>query len=288
MPLLLSPAKINVGLFVIGRRPDGFHNLDTLFARLALFDRIEIEPAPNLEVTCRPIGPQGAENLVFQALRRLAEVLGRPFRFRVAIEKRVPIGAGLGGGSANVATVLAWLVETGRVPAPVARRVAREMGADVAFFLEGGSWARGRGRGDELEPLAGMPLGVPVLVVVPPYGVSTARAYAALARAASYTPPEEARARMETLISALKQRDWKRAHRALANDFEPVVFRWHPELRELKMHLRRAGAALAGLSGSGAALYGLFPDGIPEALPLPEGFRSLATEIGPAEQHEGG
>ncbi len=287
MPRLASPAKINVGLFVLGLRPDGYHNIETLFARLSLHDRLWIEPADHLEVRCTPFGPQGRENLVYQALERLAALLGHPLRYRVRIEKRVPIGAGLGGGSANVATVLRWLVETQGVPADLALQVARDLGADVAFFFEPVVWAWGRDRGDRLEPVPGLPVELPVLVVVPPFSVSTARAYHALARQRGYTSPEEARERLQHLIQALRQRQWHQAGEALANDFERVVFRWHPELRELKMHLRRAGAPLAGLSGSGSALFGIFPEGFPSSLQLPKGYRGIATQIGTPEQHKG-
>ncbi len=288
MARLYSPSKINLGLFVLGQRPDGYHNLDTLFARLSLADTISIAPSDRLEVSCQPTGPSGAENLVYQALRRLEHLTGHPWPLRIEIEKRVPIGAGLGGGSANVATVLRWLVEHRKVPYELAHRVAREMGSDVPFFLEPTVWARGRGRGDLLEPLQDLPVGVPVLLVVPPFRVSTARAYEALAQTGRYTPPSEARKRMDALITALRQQQWQEAAEHLANDFEPVVFRWHPELRELKTHLQRSGAVLAGLSGSGSALFGVFPEGISEAPALPAGYQGIRTQIGPPEHDKGG
>ncbi len=287
MPLLLSPSKINVGLFVLGRRPDGYHELETLFARVALSDRVWVEEGAHLEVQCHPIGPQGAENLVYQALRAVERRLGRPLPLRIRVEKRVPIGAGLGGGSANAAVVLRWLVQARGVPQALAREVARSVGADVAFFFEDFAWARGRGRGDELEPLEDLPQEIPLLLVVPPFGVSTAQAYQALARSGVYTPAEEARQRMAHLVASLRARRWTEAARALANDFEPLVFRWHPELRELKVHLKRWGAALVSLSGTGAALFGLFPEGGPPELPLPPGYRGFWTQIGPPQDHEG-
>ncbi len=287
MSLLRSPCKINVGLFVLGRRPDGFHELDTLFARLAFSDRITVTPAPRLTVVAEPWGPQNEENLVYRALREVERRWGTPLSLRVHIEKRVPMGAGLGGGSANAAVVLRWLVRTHGVPKDLAREVARRIGADVAFFFEEVTWARGRGRGDQLEPLVGLPERVPVLLVLPPFGVSTAQAYQALAKSGAYTPAEEAQERMERLVAALRRRLWAEASQHLANDFEPLVFRWHPELRELKVHLRRMGAMLAGLSGTGSALFGVFPQGRPAELSLPPGFRGVWTQIGAPEHHEG-
>jgi len=233
---LRSLAKINLDLRVLDKRPDGYHNLRTIFQTVGLADIVEIDYAPARRLTLHlDSNPPIPGNLMEKA----AEILAIPGRFTMRLTKRIPMGAGLGGGSSNAAaTLLAIPALTGKnVPLEKLTALAAQLGSDVPFFLLGGA-ALGLGRGTELYPLPDLKP-FPAIIVTPGVHVSTQEAYAAIDRLTN--------SELRTLNSELP-----------SNDFEAVVFRRHPQLKLIKGRLLKLGADLALMSGSGSALFGIF------------------------------
>ena len=252
-----SFAKVNLSLKVLGRRTDGYHELRTVFQTVGLHDRIVFEFTParrGLQIELEdPLAIP--DNLVLRAARRFCESERVRVALRMRLEKRIPMGAGLGGGSGNAAAVLLALGPlTGRrAPLERLRAMAEELGSDVPFFLFGGT-ALGLGRGEELYPLPEAPAHG-VLILAPPVHVSTAEAYRALGRPALTSPVDSRK------LSSFQSFVWRADYLSGAeNDFEAAVFGLHPELGRWKRKLERLGAHAARLSGSGAALFGVFPD----------------------------
>ncbi|MGD8870847.1 MAG: 4-(cytidine 5'-diphospho)-2-C-methyl-D-erythritol kinase [Gemmatimonadota bacterium] len=251
---VLAPAKLNLVLRVLGRRPDGYHEIDTLFQAVDLHDDVVVEligEGIELEVDGPDLGPvQG--NLAHRAARALIAEAGVDTGVRIRLSKRIPVGAGLGGGSSDAAAVLVGLGKLlGGVEPVVLRSVAATLGSDVPFFLGDSPLARGTGRGEVLEPLEPLPVADFVLVS-PPVHVSTAGAYAALA---------EVRAGERTKMSAeasLRLEAWDGLADLAENDFEPVISAAHPEIGRSLSALRYAGARVELMSGSGSTCFGLF------------------------------
>lgn len=245
-------AKVNLDLRVLGRRPDGYHEIRTIFQTIALHDTLWFSPArgPLRITSTSPDLPAGAGNIVWKAARSIWRASGRagdPRGVSVRIVKRIPMQAGLGGGSSDAAAALVALNRlwnAGLSPADL-HRLAAALGSDVPFFLLGGT-ALGVERGDVIFPLPDLPPR-PVVVVQPRDGVSTAAAYAWLAAAG---PGAARRHRLAV--------PWAPHGIAVCNDFERVVFTRLRAAARLPALLRRAGAELAMLSGSGSAVFGLF------------------------------
>lgn len=241
--------KINLGLHVIRRRPDGYHDLDTCFYPLPWSDVLEWIPSASQSFTTTglPIPGEVSENLCLKAYRVLASKHGIPSA-KGHLHKIIPMGAGLGGGSADGAITLRVLNELFelRLTVPQLTDYARELGSDCAYFLLNGP-AFGAGRGDVLEPAATILKGYFMVVVVPNVHVSTAQAYAGV-------KPSQP---LEPLAVTLKRpiETWKDK---LVNDFEPSVFARFPELAALKTKMYDLGAVYASMSGSGSAIYGIF------------------------------
>lgn len=248
-------AKVNLDLRVLGTRPDGYHELRTVFQTIELHDTIVCTAKPGpFSLNCRMPGvPLDETNFVWRAAAGLWKALGRagdPRDTSVVIEKVIPIAAGLGGGSADAAAALHALGRLwGGAPLSLLREVAPAVGADVPFFLSGGT-ALGLGRGEEIYPLVDLPVHW-VVIVRPPYGVSTAEAYAWYDedRAAGMREPRELQ---------ILPVPWPTRAAQMINDLEPPVVRRHPEIGALKTALRDAGAIAAAMSGSGSAVFGLF------------------------------
>ena len=254
-------AKVNLDLRVVAVRPDGYHDLDTIFQALVLHDTVRVQPAAGPpEVRCDARGvPLDRGNLVWRAADALAAHAGFaewPSPVTIAIEKRIPVQSGLGGGSANAAAALlaldaAWGLGLGR------ERLARlgaALGADVPFFFTGGT-ARGLGRGDRLLALPDLP---PHHVVLarPPAGVSTADAYRWFDESTGgRCPPPAAGAVHEAPDLGA---GWPRAVGVWRNDLEAPVIARHPEIGWLALQLRAHGAVHAAMTGSGSAVFGLF------------------------------
>jgi 4-diphosphocytidyl-2-C-methyl-D-erythritol kinase len=248
-------AKVNLDLRVLGTRPDGFHELRTVFQSLELHDTITCVTRPGpITIVCRTPGvPLDETNVVWKSAAELWKELGRngdPRDVKITIKKAIPVQAGLGGGSANAAAALLALARLwGGAPIGFLRELAARIGADVPFFLSGGT-ALGLGRGEEIYPLVDMPPHW-VVIVRPPYGVSTAEAYAWYDedRAAGLREPRE----LQVLPVP-----WPTRAAQMINDLEPPVVRRHPEIGALRTALRDAGAVAAAMSGSGSAVFGIF------------------------------
>jgi 4-diphosphocytidyl-2-C-methyl-D-erythritol kinase len=257
MPSLRIPAfaKINLCLHVLGRRPDGYHELRTVFQTISLHDTLELElirrPGVWLE-TDEPRLPVGRENLVAQALTALRSELKLRGGVHAHLEKRIPMARGLGGGSSDAAAALLGLLHLTRRRLSLERlvEIAASLGADVPFFLFGGR-ALGVGRGDEIYPLPDGRKRSVVVVSPRDIGVSTREAYAWLD---SRLTKGRAASRLWSFCALC----WSAQETSLANDFEGTVFRRHPRLAKLKGELLRRGAAEAALAGSGSAVFGIF------------------------------
>jgi 4-diphosphocytidyl-2-C-methyl-D-erythritol kinase len=274
-------AKINLDLRVLGPRPDGFHELRTVFQAISLHDLIECVPRQGpFTIECDTAGvPLDRSNLVWRAAEALWRSLRRPASVRdvtIRLHKRIPLQAGLGGGSANAAGTLLALARLWRVPIRPNQLtdIAATLGADVPFFLSGGT-ALGLGRGDEVYPLADLPRHW-IVLLIPGFGVSTADAYAwydserEMARGVSAREPQ------------VVPGPWPSRAAQMINDLEAPIARHHPEIDQMRTALRRAGALAAAMSGSGSAVFGLFQKRS-EALAAVErlsgsGWRVLLTE----------
>lgn len=248
-------AKINLTLRVLARRDDGYHELRTVFQSLALHDTLTFTEATGaFALDCNdPSVPADDSNLVWRAAQSLWRADGRRGAVRgvrVTLEKRIPAQAGLGGGSSDAAATLRALSGLWRLALPQVRlhAIARSLGADVPYFLSGGT-ALGVDRGDVLFPLADRP-SQPVIIVRPPFGVSTRDAYA------WWDAERENGRRIRP-----QGTDAHLPASELGNDLEPPVADRHPEISRLTGRLRRLGAHYAAMSGSGSAVFGLFDDG---------------------------
>lgn len=249
-------AKVNLDLRVLGTRPDGYHELRTVFQTIELHDTLTAQEKPGpFALKCRTPGvPLDEKNLVWRAAAGLWKALGRagePSDTVIALEKAIPLEAGLGGGSADAAATLLALARLwGGAALSLLREVAAGVGADVPFFLSGGT-ALGLGRGEEIYPLVDLPRHW-IVLVQPPFGVSTAEAYAWYDddRAAGVREP-----RIELQILPVP---WPSRAAQMVNDLEAPVTRRHPEITALKTALRESGAIATAMSGSGSAIFGLF------------------------------
>lgn len=255
---LRTGGKINLFLRITGVRPDAYHTLSTLFVRLPEpCDELILRPAAGtgLKVRCAEPGIDPARNTLTAAYALYADAVGFAPGLEAELVKGIPHGAGLGGGSADAALLLTWL--QARCPAPLDagafNALAVRVGADVPFFLASGP-CLGEGVGERLTPCRPPLDGVYALLVCPGVHIDTKWAYAAWDR-------ENAAGALTALGKADKN------HRSsflwpwvVENCFEPVVFAAYPPLARLKTRLVREGAAAAGMSGSGSALFGLFRD----------------------------
>jgi 4-diphosphocytidyl-2-C-methyl-D-erythritol kinase len=249
-------AKVNLDLRVLGVRADGYHELRTVFQSIELHDTLVCVETPGpLTLKCRTPGvPLDRGNLIWKAAAALWTALGRAGEVRdvvVHIDKKIPVEAGMGGGSADAAAALAALGRLwGGAPMTLLREVGATIGADVPFFLSGGT-ALGLGRGEEIYPLVDLPPHF-VVIVRPPFGVSTAEAYA------WYDEDRAAGQRDENREFQLLPVPWPSRAAQMINDLEPPVGRRHPEINAIKQRLRELGATAAAMSGSGSAVFGLF------------------------------
>src|SRR5688572_32086130 len=241
-------AKINLDLRIVDVQADGYHELRTTFQSIALHDILRFAPTrgPFVVESDDPGCPTDG-NIVERAARCLWEAAGRtgaPAGVRVRIDKRIPVAAGLGGGSADAAAALRALARLWdvRLPSREMHATAASVGADVPFFLRGGT-ALGRGRGDLLSAVPDRPRRW-VVVAAPPFGVSTADAYRWFDEA--------------TRRGVGRRRRLAIGGRRLRNDLQPPVVARHPEIGAIADQLRRSGASHAAMSGSGSAVFGLF------------------------------
>ncbi len=260
----LSPCKVNFLLNILGKRPDGFHELETLFHPVALADRLAFRKkvGPGIDLACdNPALPVDAGNLVFRAARAFLDRAGISDGVSIHLDKRVPLAAGLGGGSSNAAHTLLGLNDL--FGAPLAQAdlfaLAASLGSDVPFFLQDGP-ALGLGRGEQITSLPPFPSlsGVHILLIHPGFGISTAWAYKSLARF-----PEALRGRpgrAQDLADRLRQGTLQSAAPFFYNSLEAPALEKFPILALFQEFLRSRGASVALMSGSGSTTFALTPD----------------------------
>lgn len=260
-----APAKVNLALRVLGRRPDGLHELESIMAPVSLYDVVRIaarESAGKSRITCEVApgieAPSGPANLAWRAAESVLRALEVCADIRIVIEKRIPAQAGLGGGSSDAATVLR------RLPALLGRRLARsrmlglaaELGADVPFFIDCRP-SIATGIGERLEPLRGFPR-LALAIAVPPVGVDTAWAYANALPAQAKLPLAGGQRRVPLLRAVDLQLSIERLLSRLSNDFESGVAESVGDVDRVRTRLRELGAVRTVLSGSGSAMVGVF------------------------------
>ena len=292
-----APCKVNLTLRVGGRRLDGFHEIETLFQAVELADRVAVELGGSgieLEVSGADLGSPES-NLAYRAAAAFMGALPAVGGVSITLEKRVPAGAGLGGGSSDAAAVLRTLdaITDGAVSGDELHRIGASLGSDVPFFLGASPLAEGRGRGEELNPLAALEPAALVLAL-PPVHVDTGLAYRALADARTADVQADGRAadvHSTPVFGSPSGRSvpssWEEVVDGAVNDFEPVIAARFPEVAGSLAALRRAGARVALLSGSGGASFGIFSDveesaRVAERLTRETGWRFLATRTLPA------
>lgn len=265
--IVFPNAKINIGLFVTERRKDGFHNLETVFYPIGLSDILEIHPADGEQGECLfeqtgiDVGCEAEQNLTVKAYRLLASDYTLP-AVRMHLHKVIPFGAGLGGGSSDAAFALQALNACfGLALTEVQLEAyAARLGSDCAFFVRNRP-AFASGKGEVLEPMELALEDYRLVLVKPSFGVSTAEAYAGIVpRAADF----DLHCLPELPVASWKER--------VRNDFEASVFRQYPRLAAIKEQLYASGASYASMTGSGSAVYGLFPRTADIRLDFPDCF----------------
>lgn len=257
MLLLKSPAKINLHLRVLGKRPDGYHEIVTFFHAIDLWDDMVFSPVErgiHVETRGYPV-PGGEDNLAYRAAALLLKYYGLEKGVHISINKRIPVAAGLGGGSSNAATTLLALNRLWQLDLSIEQlhEHAATIGSDVPFFLTGAA-AVGRGRGEILSPAAPLD-GIPVVLVIPPFQVTAAWAYSSLNL--GLTKPVDDISMFQSFIRTNEIEQWAPLMR---NDLEPGVIQRYPVIDQIKGELRERGAQGALMSGSGPAVFGLFKE----------------------------
>lgn len=255
---VVAQAKVNLLLRVLAREATGYHSIETIFLRLDFGDDVRVRIAPGRSLDCAgaamPSGGLGPveKNLAYRAAVAYTEATGWPSGFSIEIEKKIPVGGGLGGGSADAGAVLRALDALS--PNPIGARVveiASGLGADVPFMTIDDPMALGWSRGERLLPLH--PLEPrPVVILTPGVSVSTADAYGWLASARGNYEPEACVLEPDSLAT------WEGIAAVATNDFERVVAGQHPEIAELVDELASRDAILSMMSGSGSAVFGVF------------------------------
>lgn len=247
-------AKINLGLHVLGKRSDGYHSIETVFRLINLYDELEmVQNDQGLQFSSNdPSLEADRTNLCMRAANLLRELTGCHTGVEMRLTKRIPIGAGLGGGSSDAAATLRGLTKLWSldISTEELQTISASLGSDVPFFFTGQT-AYATGRGELLESMV-LPLPYSILVATPPIHVSTAWAYSSLS-----LDPAQKRPNLRELLSA-GLRDALILRKELTNDFEDTVFRQYPEIRGLKEKILAGGAELALMSGSGSSAFGLF------------------------------
>ena len=256
--IVFPNAKINVGLHVVSRRPDGFRNLASGFYPVNWCDALEILPATALRFTAsgRPIPGEAGQNLCWRAYELLRADFALP-PVHLHLHKNIPIGAGLGGGSADAAFTLRLLNElfTLNIPAAQLEVYARQMGSDCAFFVQNKP-VFATERGDVFENIPLNLSGYVCMIIYPNIHITTAEAYQ---NVTPRLPAADLRTLLQQPITTWRDR--------VQNDFEAALFPRYPILPALKQQLYAAGALYASLTGSGSAVYGIFPRGFTGTLP---------------------
>jgi 4-diphosphocytidyl-2-C-methyl-D-erythritol kinase len=256
---LKSLAKINLDLRVLAKRPDGFHDLRTVFQTISLCDTIDIQFEPSRKTEITILDDRIPDNLIRRAALAVMDVMKIKGRVGFVLKKQIPMGGGLGGGSGNAASVLLALpVLAGRaIPFEKLVEIGTQLGSDVPFFLSGGT-AMAIDRGTEIYDLPDI-AEEPVLLLSPAVHVATGLAYSALGRSLTFTHLSSSINSFQAFVRALETgRSAMAASPFSANDFESVVFRQYPQLKKIAARLRSLGVGGVRMTGSGSTIFALF------------------------------
>jgi 4-diphosphocytidyl-2-C-methyl-D-erythritol kinase len=249
-----SFAKINLALSILGRRTDGYHDIQTVFQSIDFCDEVEFRPSSRLELRCENLPDvRTDDNLVWKAASLLASMLTDKRGVSITLRKKIPAGAGLGGGSSNAAATLLglcrfWNLE---ISSPDLFSLAARLGSDVPFFLSGGT-ALGIGRGESIHPLPDIPL-EHLVVIFPGIHVSTAEAYRSLNLGLTSSTEDH---RIQRFCAQVKS--GTRSLTGIFNDFEVSILPAYPPIMEAKNLLKAQGAIASVLCGSGSSVFGFF------------------------------
>jgi 4-diphosphocytidyl-2-C-methyl-D-erythritol kinase len=251
-----SFAKVNLALSVLGRRTDGYHNIQTIFQTIDISDELEFQHAPHLELHCENLdGVPPENNLVWKAAALFADRLGLKRGVSITLRKNIPAGAGLGGGSGNAAATLLGLQRFWNIHLPgyMLQSLASGLGSDVPFFLSGGM-ALGIGRGERISLLRNLPA-QHLVVIFPGIHVSTAEAYRSLNLGLTSSSKDH---RIQRFCGQVKE--GKTCLTEIFNDFEATILSAYPPIMEAKNFLKAQGSIATLLSGSGSSVFGFFSD----------------------------
>lgn len=251
MLTLKAPAKVNWFLVVSGKREDGYHDIQSLIQGIDLFDTLGFEESGRLELITDAAIPPG-ENLVLKAAELLKKATQTRRGARITLHKKIPVSAGLGGGSSDAAATLTglgrlWGIELGQKEL---LELSASLGSDIPFFLDTRAALVG-GRGEKVTPVS-LKRRWPLLLVKPDFGVSTARAYGLLKEYSGKIPDTKG------LLRALDSGDFSSVKAVMKNSLEAPVFREHPAVKEIKDALIERGALMSLMSGSGPTVFGVF------------------------------
>jgi 4-diphosphocytidyl-2-C-methyl-D-erythritol kinase len=277
-------AKINIVLDVAGKRADGYHELRTVFYETGLCDILDfsVSETPGIWIECTDGSiPAGKDNLVYKAAELLLKKYGIEKGIDVRIEKNIPHGAGLGGGSSDAAAALKavnTLFKLG-IPDKELEGFGARIGADVPFFISGGA-AYAEGIGEKLTAINNIDLGY-LLIAKPDFGVSTVSAYKALDMEKEIFHPDAG-----ALIKAMQSADMEKVYSNIGNSFEIPVFRMYPEIRRIKEAFLEEGAAASAMSGSGSAVFAVYKEknaAVSAAEKIKSRFKSLSIFLNNGE-----
>ncbi|NOR44313.1 MAG: 4-(cytidine 5'-diphospho)-2-C-methyl-D-erythritol kinase [Candidatus Delongbacteria bacterium] len=259
MPIYKANCKINVHLRIVGKLPNGYHELETIFQEIPIFDEIEINSNTMEKITFQSSGmkiPDGGTNICTKS----AEILQKKFNVKkgcdISLKKNIPIGAGLGGGSSDAATVLKALNELWelKLSETELEKIGLELGADVPFFIKGGC-AIATGIGEELTTINPVLKDGYILLIYPNIHINTSQAYRNLNLNLTKNTSNGIFA-----LALDSSRDIHLKYNEFTNDFESYVFREHDEIERIKNALLNEGAEFAAMSGSGSSVFGFFKD----------------------------
>lgn len=259
MITLRANAKINIGLKILNKREDGFHNLETTFSTISLADEIKLEENnETIEIQCPGLQIPQAENICDKAVRLVQAEYNIKKGVKIMVIKHIPVGGGLGGGSADAAAVLKGLNELWSLSLSDDQltKLGRKLGCDVPFLVRGGA-AYARGLGDELKFFK-LPK-MRILIYYPGYPISTKWAYEEYDKKVLTSMPD-----LDIITGKKKKKP--RVGMSINNDFEPFVFNRYPDLLDVKSRMLSNGAFLVSLSGSGSCLYAAVDDNIKDKL----------------------
>ncbi|MDP8212285.1 MAG: 4-(cytidine 5'-diphospho)-2-C-methyl-D-erythritol kinase [Candidatus Zapsychrus exili] len=254
---LKSPAKLNLFLKVLNKRPDGYHNISTIFERIDLCDYISmsLKEDKKISISCNhPFVPKGPKNLMYKCAKVLQEDFSLNKGVHIDIKKNIPVAAGLGGGSSNAATALLGLNKLWKLGLSSSQLLnyARKIGSDVPFFLHGITWGKGSKKGDVIKKI-NINTKLYHILVVPRIKLYSGQVYGAFKLQLTKTKDNAS-----ILIRDLKKSNLSRINRLLINDLERSIFSLCPKLLKIKERLKSLGAKGVMVSGSGPCVFGIF------------------------------